>query len=83
MSVVDRQTKINVFRRDGFKCLLCHSKTHLTIDHIVPRGHGGTDEEDNLQTLCEYHNRRKGSKNTKDYRGKRGLPAMNPYMCER
>ncbi len=33
----------------------------LTMDHIKPRSRGGTDEERNLQAMCEPCNNRKGS----------------------
>lgn len=75
--------KRKIFKRDGKKCLLCGTKKHLTIDHIIPISKGGGDEEDNLQTLCEYHNKFRGNNSTKDYRNYKGLPAVDPYMCER
>lgn len=34
----------------------------LSIDHIHPERHGGTLDEDNLQTLCRPCNSRKGSR---------------------
>lgn len=33
----------------------------LTVDHIVPRSHGGTNRMDNLTTLCSHCNWLKGS----------------------
>lgn len=35
---------------------------HATLDHIVPRSLGGSDEEDNLQLLCNECNVKKGNK---------------------
>jgi 5-methylcytosine-specific restriction endonuclease McrA len=32
----------------------------LVLDHVVPRCAGGTNHPDNLQTLCEICNHRKG-----------------------
>jgi 5-methylcytosine-specific restriction enzyme A len=29
------------------------------IDHIVPKARGGTDDEDNLQSLCRHHHSQK------------------------
>ncbi len=34
---------------------------NLTVDHIVPQKHGGTDHEDNLQLLCGACNSTKGT----------------------
>lgn len=41
-----------VFSRDGYKCVKCGSKSKLHIHHIVHRKDGGSDEINNLQTLC-------------------------------
>lgn len=80
---LSKSTKIKVFKRDGYKCLLCHTKKHLTIDHILPRSMGGSNHIDNLQTLCEYHNKTKGNNSVKDYRNKKSLPVVDPYLSER
>lgn len=37
----------------------CDGYENLTIDHIVPRHHGGTNDTGNLQPLCAKCNRRK------------------------
>ena len=45
-----------VFKRDKYRCVECGAtkeKRCLHIDHIIPVSRGGTDELDNLQTLCE------------------------------
>lgn len=52
-----------VFQRDGYKCVKCGFSKNLTVDHITPRHAGGTDELNNLRTLCalcheEVHNRK-------------------------
>lgn len=33
-----------------------------TVDHIVAKAHGGTDADENLQSLCEYHKRQKDAR---------------------
>jgi 5-methylcytosine-specific restriction endonuclease McrA len=78
--VISKKQKLRIFRRDKFKCLICKTRKHLTIDHIVPTSKGGDDQDNNLQTLCEYHNRAKGNQNSIDYRDYSGLPSMNPYI---
>jgi hypothetical protein len=50
-----------IFARDEFKCKKCGSTERLSIDHIIPRSKGGTNEDSNLQTLCVYCNSSKGN----------------------
>jgi len=50
----------NIFRRDRNRCVYCGSRDALTIDHVVPRSHGGRDTWDNLVTACQKCNSRKG-----------------------
>ncbi len=49
----------SIFERDGHRCVACGSLDNLTLDHIVPISKGGSDTEDNLQTLCKSCNSRK------------------------
>lgn len=52
-----------VFKRDGYRCQECfrgrEDGVKLEIDHIIPVAKGGTNEIDNLQTLCMECNRNK------------------------
>jgi len=48
-----------VYRRDGSACRYCGSATNLTIDHVVPRCHGGGNTVDNLVVACWKCNHRK------------------------
>lgn len=62
--------------RDNFKChyadvrsdIPCSGK--LTVDHIIPRSKGGTDNPSNLVCCCEEHNRAKGNMSYKEFTGK-------------
>ena len=49
---VASDTRRAVYRRDGFMCVICGDPRSLQIHHFVPRGKGGSDEMDNLVTLC-------------------------------
>jgi hypothetical protein len=55
-----------IFRRDNYTCQMCgHFSPEgwfLEIDHVHPIRYGGSNRPDNLQTLCETCNRRKGAK---------------------
>ena len=49
-----------VFKRDNYCCVKCGSTKNLEVDHKVSLANGGTNHIDNLQTLCQDCNRRKG-----------------------
>lgn len=50
-----------VFDRDGHACITCRATEHLSLDHIYPYSLGGPDTIDNLQTMCQSCNSRKGA----------------------
>jgi HNH endonuclease len=54
--------KMAIFRRDGFACKACGADQNLTIDHVIPELKGGSNEDENLQTLCRKCNSKKGSR---------------------
>jgi hypothetical protein len=62
---IARSTKREVFTRDGEQCTFrdpmtnrrCPSKTHLELDHIIPRSRGGKGTPENLRLRCRSHNR--------------------------
>lgn len=65
--------RFRIFDRDDYKCLMCGRRPEpdgvtLHIDHIKPRSKGGTDDDDNLQTLCSDCNIAKSNKSTRDLR---------------
>lgn len=53
----------SVFARDNFTCQYCgsHGKD-LTIDHVVPKRHGGGAQWENLVACCRRCNTKKGDK---------------------
>jgi len=53
-----RKTRARILKRDNFTCGYC-SKPANTVDHIIPRLHGGTDEPGNLVAACKSCNSRK------------------------
>lgn len=55
-------TRLNIFRRDGFRCVYCGSLHDLTLDHVIPRSQGGRDTWENLVTACNRCNHRKGNR---------------------
>lgn len=55
--------RFQVFKRDGYCCQICGRSARngavLEVDHIHPRAKGGSNDPDNLQTLCWDCNRGK------------------------
>jgi 5-methylcytosine-specific restriction endonuclease McrA len=63
-----------VLIRDGYKCIYCGltpggvqrgkmlTKSHFTVDHIVPKSRNGKDTWSNTACACESCNHRKGSR---------------------
>lgn len=57
-------TRHNVYLRDNFKCQYCGDKFYakdLTLDHVLPRAHGGPTTWGNIVTACKPCNHGKGS----------------------
>src|SRR5512135_35163 len=58
-------SRINVFTRDGFRCMYCgESKKMLDLnyDHVVPRDQGGRTVWENIVASCYPCNSRKGNR---------------------
>lgn len=58
--------RLRVAQRAGFLCEYCllhekHAIKRHEPDHIIPRKHGGSDDDDNLAWACFHCNRHKGS----------------------
>ncbi len=72
---IDPTTRYSIYHRDGWACHLCNKPVprnlqwcnedwqpdYPTLDHIVPRSHGGTDDPSNLRLAHMYCNSIRGS----------------------
>lgn len=59
---ISQRTRVLVLSRDKSRCRMCGRDTNevkLEVDHIFPHSQGGTDDIDNLATLCRDCNRGK------------------------
>jgi len=55
--IIPTQVKLEVWKRDGGKCIICGATDELHFDHIVPYSKGGTSlVANNVQLLCARHN---------------------------
>jgi 5-methylcytosine-specific restriction protein A len=71
----------DVFERDGFACVDCGSEERLEVDHITPLTAGGSNDFENLQTLCKACNSRKRDRVRKS--DKRGQTRTSPEASEK
>lgn len=60
---ISAKKRLRVFGRDSYQCVFCKSSADLTVDHITPVSKGGTHNENNLRTLCQKCNIKRGNFN--------------------
>ena len=69
-SAINVKVRFNVFKRDGYRCVICGRKAEngvtLEVDHIKPFSKGGSSDMSNLQTLCMDCNRGKSNRSLFD-----------------
>lgn len=61
--VIPTAVKVDVWRRDGGRCVRCGSDKNLHFDHDVPFSKGGSSvTAENVRLLCARHNLEKSDK---------------------
>jgi len=61
--LIPTSVKLEVWKRDGGRCVMCGAIDELHFDHIVPYSKGGTSlKAENIQLLCARHNLEKSAK---------------------
>jgi hypothetical protein len=61
--VIPTAVKMEVWKRDGGKCVICGATDDLHFDHDLPYSLGGTSiKSENVQLLCARHNLSKGAR---------------------
>lgn len=51
-----------IYKRDNHSCLYCGSTKSLTLDHVIPKSRGGTNDWTNLATSCIKCNLKKANR---------------------
>lgn len=61
--LIPSSVKVEVWKRDGGKCVICGETDHLHFDHDIPYSKGGTSlTASNVRLLCARHNLSKGAR---------------------
>jgi 5-methylcytosine-specific restriction endonuclease McrA len=60
-AVIDYDTRLFVWHRDGGRCRNCGSTEDLQFDHVIARSRGGSGRASNVELLCGSCNRRKST----------------------
>lgn len=61
--VIPTHVKLEVWKRDGGRCVTCGASDELHFDHLLPHALGGTSlTAANVQLLCARHNLSKGAR---------------------
>lgn len=61
--VIPSTVKLEVWKRDHGKCVMCGASDELHFDHVIPFSLGGTSlTAENVQLLCARHNLEKSDK---------------------
>lgn len=53
---IPQKVKLEVWQRDGGKCVECGDSNYLEFDHVIPHSRGGATSVGNLQLLCRRCN---------------------------
>jgi hypothetical protein len=55
--LIPTAVKLEVWKRDGGRCVKCGAQDELHFDHVIPFSRGGTSlSAENVQLLCARHN---------------------------
>ena len=78
MTRLNKPNRNRIYKRDGYECVYCGSKKHLTLDHVLPKSRGGSNEWTNLVTCCSKCNRQKDNKTPEEAKMSMSRSAYEP-----
>lgn len=71
---ISRARRQQIYERDDWTCVWCNQpeghlgpRGMLTLDHLIPRSQGGTNETHNLITACMCCNRQRGDMSAEQF----------------
>lgn len=69
MTTISATKRLRIYHRDKFKCQICGIKVdeNAQIDHITPKTREGSNQENNLATVCKNCNLKRGNRMSYDY----------------
>lgn len=66
--------RLAIYLRDGLACGYCgegiEDGAKLTLDHLTPHSHGGTNDASNLVTACHRCNSARGNRDWREFADK-------------
>jgi 5-methylcytosine-specific restriction endonuclease McrA len=71
MNWISQHKRLAIYLRDGLACCYCGAsvtdEVKLTLDHIIPHSHGGSNNETNLVTCCHTCNSIRGNRSVEAF----------------
>lgn len=70
MNWIRQDLRLAIYLRDNHTCVFClrtRDQCRMTLDHVVPRSQGGSNDSYNLVTACLDCNMAKGDKSLKHF----------------
>jgi HNH endonuclease len=66
MNWIRQEKRLAIYLRDGLACAYCgegiEQGAQLTLDHVIPHSHGGSNDAVNIVTACHKCNSARGAR---------------------
>lgn len=71
MNWIRQEKRLAIYLRDGLSCAYCgfsvEDGAQLTLDHLTPYSHGGSNKPENLVTCCARCNSSRGNRPVEEF----------------
>ena len=71
MNWIRKEKRLAIYLRDGLACCYCgegiEDGATLTLDHLIPHSHGGSNDATNLITACRRCNSSRGNRSVEQF----------------